>query len=414
MKLLHLVSQVILTATLANAGNPPVMLPGQSGTSCKTYTVQASDTCVSISDSSGANWAQLLSWNSAIDKTCSNLGTLVDKNICVSNPLGDFSMSSNTRGPTSVATTAAPIATPTPDGTSSYCGEYFKVGSTDNCATIATKFGIGRDDFLFLNPEVWENCTNLWKDYNYCVKPVGTITTYLGHPGSTSTRPFVDTPATAVPYVDLMGRFNKNDAVIRLANKTRLDCYDYVYIKNAAEMHSMSCWGLAMVYDIEPEELVLWNPSLEENGTESDSSDSSYAYDCELADNVSYCVALASPTTSSESVLKTPSPRAVGEVSNCTTWFKMHPDYTCGDVLMIYHLTLKEFYTFNPSVGRSCGTMTAGTYYCISNNADGSEPGGYIDPRATRSWAYTATSSGASTATGLGSPTTTTTTHDYI
>ncbi|KFY95579.1 hypothetical protein V500_02715 [Pseudogymnoascus sp. VKM F-4518 (FW-2643)] len=400
MKLLHLVSQVILTATLANAGKPPVILPRQSGTSCKTYTVQANDTCVSISNSSGANWAQLLSWNSAIDKTCSNLGTLVDKSICVSNPLGDFSMPSNTRGPTSVATTAAPIATPTPDGTNSYCGEYFKVGSADDCATIATEFGIGRDDFLFLNPEVWENCTNLWKDYNYCVKPVGTITTYPGHPESTSTIPFVDTPATTVLYVDPVGRFNKNVTVIPLANKTRLDCYDYIYIDNAADMHSMSCWGLAMVYDVEPEELVLWNPSLEENGTESASSDSPYAYDCQLAESVSYCVLLASPTTSSKSVLKTPSPRAVGEISNCTTWFQMQPDYTCRDVLVIHALTLKEFYTFNPSVGSGCGTMAAGTYYCVSNNADGSEPGGYFDPRAT--------SSGASTATSLGSPTTTT------
>ncbi|KFZ24005.1 hypothetical protein V502_01516, partial [Pseudogymnoascus sp. VKM F-4520 (FW-2644)] len=59
----------------------------------------------------------------------------------------------------------------------------------------------------------------------------------------------------------------------------------------------MSCWGLAMVYDVEPEELVLWNPSLEENGTESASSDSPYAYDCQLAESVSYCVLLASPTT---------------------------------------------------------------------------------------------------------------------
>ncbi|KFZ19781.1 hypothetical protein V502_03478 [Pseudogymnoascus sp. VKM F-4520 (FW-2644)] len=78
----------------------------------------------------------------------------------------------------------------------------------------------------------------------------------------------------------------------------------------------------------------------------------------------------------------------------------MQPDYTCGDVLVIHALTLKEFYTFNPSVGSGCGTMAVGTYYCVSNNADGSEPGGYFDPRAT--------SSGASTATSSGSPTTTT------
>ncbi|KFZ18078.1 hypothetical protein V502_04313 [Pseudogymnoascus sp. VKM F-4520 (FW-2644)] len=60
--------------------------------------------------------------------------------------------------------------------------------------------------------------------------------------------------------------------------------------------------------------------------------------------------------------------------------------------------------------------MAAGTYYCVSNNADGSEPGGYFDPTTTSSGAptttssgaSTATSSGASTATSSGSPTTTT------
>ncbi|KFY95243.1 hypothetical protein V500_02879 [Pseudogymnoascus sp. VKM F-4518 (FW-2643)] len=303
MQLLHLVSQVILTAAVANAGNPAIIIPRQSGTSCSTYTVQANDTCVSISNSSGATWAQILSWNSAIDKTCSNLDTLVDKSICVSNPLGDFSMPSNTIGPPDIATTAAPIATPTPDRTNSYCGEYFMVGSGDDCATIATEFGIQRDDFLFLNPEVWENCTNLWKDYNYCVKPVGTITTYSGHPKSTSTKPFVNTPATSVPYVDPSDMFNTNATIIPLANETRRDCYHYFYIRNATEMADFSCWGLAMAYDVELEELVLWNPSLAENETESASSGSDYSYDCELTESVSYCVALASPTTQSDGVI---------------------------------------------------------------------------------------------------------------
>lgn len=93
----------------------------------------------------------------------------------------------------------------------------------------------------------------------------------------------------------------------------------------------------------------------------------------------------------SESVLKTPSPRAIGEVANCTTWFQMEPDYTCEDVLLIYRLTVEEFYTFNPSVGSGCATMAAGSYYCVSTNADGSEPGGYVYPTTTSSTSPTTT-----------------------
>lgn len=79
-------------------------------------------------------------------------------------------------------------------------------------------------------------------------------------------------------------------------------------------MASMSCWGLATFYDIEREvcrmvtslhdctltrtqELVLWNPSLAQDG-ENLTSSTNYKYDCELSESVSYCVLLASPTLS--------------------------------------------------------------------------------------------------------------------
>lgn len=80
---------------------------------------------------------------------------------------------------------------------------------------------------LFLNPEVWENCTNLWLGYNYCVQPVGTISTYTGYPGATPTIPFEDTPATSVPYKDLLANYTTNLTVIPLAEDTRLDCLRY-------------------------------------------------------------------------------------------------------------------------------------------------------------------------------------------
>lgn len=83
---------------------------------------------------------------------------------------------------------------------------------------------------LFLNPEVWENCTNLWKDYNYCVQPVGTITTYTGYPGYTPTAPFEETPATPIPFIDPSTDYTTNITVIPLANGTRLDCTEYVLL----------------------------------------------------------------------------------------------------------------------------------------------------------------------------------------
>ncbi|KAL2836071.1 hypothetical protein BJX68DRAFT_251081 [Aspergillus pseudodeflectus] len=37
------------------------------------------------------------------------------------------------------------------------------------------------------------------RDYYYCVRPVGYITTYPGYGGSTTTEPFEQTPSTRLP-----------------------------------------------------------------------------------------------------------------------------------------------------------------------------------------------------------------------
>jgi len=38
---------------------------------------------------------------------------------------------------------------------------------------IVIKFGISLDDFVFLNPVINANCTNLFAEESYCVQAVG-------------------------------------------------------------------------------------------------------------------------------------------------------------------------------------------------------------------------------------------------
>jgi hypothetical protein len=79
---------------------------------------------------------------------------------------------------------------------------------------------------IFLNPHVWENCTNVYKDYYYCVRPVGYISTYLGYLPTTSTKEFVQTPTTPLPLEhDPFADYVSTNPVIPLANKTREDCH---------------------------------------------------------------------------------------------------------------------------------------------------------------------------------------------
>ncbi|KAI9035706.1 uncharacterized protein KD926_002987 [Aspergillus affinis] len=55
-------------------------------------------------------------------------------------------------------------AEPTQPGTTESCGRYYKVASGDTC------------NFIALRLWIWDNCTNLWLDYDVCVAPVSATT----------------------------------------------------------------------------------------------------------------------------------------------------------------------------------------------------------------------------------------------
>lgn len=61
-----------------------------SSAKCKVYTVQDGDTCASVADANSLTWTQVVTWNPALGKACSNIGTSVGQQICVSNPGGTW------------------------------------------------------------------------------------------------------------------------------------------------------------------------------------------------------------------------------------------------------------------------------------------------------------------------------------
>ncbi|KAH7009491.1 hypothetical protein EDB80DRAFT_891746 [Ilyonectria destructans] len=402
--------------------------------SCTEYTIKTGDTCFTIGRSQDVTHAQIVAWNSGIDTACSNLGSYVDTQICVSNPLGDFAMSSNSIGATTVMTTVAAVPTPIPDNTNSKCGEYCQVAAGDDCATLTTYSGI---TLPLLESSGLENCTNLWLDYYYCVQLVGQISTYAGYGGSSTRPPFVKTPTTEVPYVDLLAGYPSSDAVIPLANKTRVDCYSYIWFPEFTNEEAADCWLLAMTFGVEREsqDFVLWNPSIARDSqllnelcgcaddaettaadtaqvatssvaTETTSID--FDYSCTLATSSSYCVLLSEPTETSDSEDRDapPSPRAAGEIENCTRWYAPEDYDTCDGMLLTWGFTFDEFYTMNPSISEDCSKMSLGTYYCLSTYVDGI-PAGISG--AVTSVTATSTTAAATTKDGVSSTSTTAT-----
>ncbi|UKZ58866.1 uncharacterized protein TrAtP1_000188 [Trichoderma atroviride] len=365
---------------------------------CQLYAVQPNDNCIDISSKNNITYAQLLSWNPSLSSTCSNLASLNSSSICVSNPKGTFSISSNTVGATDIATTTAPVPSPTLDQTTSRCAKYYQVSDGDDCSHLTAQFAITLKDFIFLNSEVWQNCTNLELGYYYCVEPVGYISTYPGYLPTATTKPFNQTSATSLPYDgDPWARFSSNSSVIPIANGTRVDCYSYVYVKNLTENLFADCWSMASMYEITREELVLWNPSLGNDGSSgsnlsgaeasqvassiaipttapSSITTNLYTYPCTVAANISYCVALVSSTGALPTNTAPPGPHASGEISNCTAWFAPEAYDTCKSILDIFEMSFANFYKMNPSVGPDCSGLAVGTNYCVSTYPNGEDP----------------------------------------
>ncbi|PNP85446.1 hypothetical protein FNYG_01275 [Fusarium nygamai] len=335
-----------------------------TSTTCTEYTIQDGDTCRSVAKTAKITYAQLLSWNPSLDAACGNLSSQKDGRVCISNPLGDFALPSNSKPATIIITTEAPIPKPTGEGTLAHCGEWYLVALGDDCSAIATNHSITRKDLLFLNPELFDNCTNLLADVYYCVQPVGYISTYPGYNGSSTQPPIQPVSATSIPFQNpFEQKDNKSDSqLIPLANGTRRDCYKYIYFYN---------------------DFILWNPSLaqpeddEETSGQADSVANLYAYPCTVSANSSYCVMLASPTPAPIEDVQPPTPLAAGIAKNCTKYFLIESYNTCDDIMGQFYLDLRLFVSMNPSVKEDCTGLAVGTWYCVSI-----WPGGVLPPDA--------------------------------
>ncbi|RMY12406.1 hypothetical protein D0867_07773 [Hortaea werneckii] len=167
--------------------------------------------------------------------------------------------------------TGASSAVPAPTNSfpeTKECGGWYTVQAGDDCAKLSVAFSMTISDFLFLNPEIYTNCTNLLLGVSYCVFPVGDIGSYSGYqapPTLSITVPPATFPSvdTAVPSAT---NYPDPDFVFQnlpKAPETADDCTFYAdYSENARDADSNSCTAVASAWDIHLEDLLDWNPSL--------------------------------------------------------------------------------------------------------------------------------------------------------
>lgn len=354
---------------------------------CQIYTVQPADTCEVMAMSHNITIAQLKAWNPIINAGCHNLYKMNGTSICVSNP-GVAYVTPPAMPPLapSTAVSAAPVPTNAKDESNRQCGQWYNVEGGDYCNLVTLKYSISLSDFVFLNPSINENCTNLLLDISYCVAPVGDINTYSGRPGYHTPGP-TGLPFTKVTFTSTKpATTTPTSTQMAFAEDTRDDCYQYF---EASQMETdisgtsfrHQCDLAAAVYGVELSELLTWNPKLG-NDTE--------AASCSFKPGVRYCgrFYFELPPPPSEVGPSLEFPIREGYDTNCTEFSDVPKDFTCDDVLIVFELTLAQFFKMNPAVGSTCANLWTEMAYCIrSPNAPApvtsSKPTTVITPSST-------------------------------
>jgi LysM repeat protein len=89
-----------------------------------------------------------------------------------------------------------------------------------------------------------------------------------------------------------------------------------------------------------------------------------------LLSGYAYCVAAVNGTatdaTPTASSVVTPTPIQEGLTKNCNVFYHVKSGDGCYDIANDNGISLDEFYTYNPAVGKDCSKLYPDTYVCVS------------------------------------------------
>ncbi|TLD19633.1 hypothetical protein PspLS_09442 [Pyricularia sp. CBS 133598] len=149
---------------------PQPVQPGMVDNCNRFHLVAAGESCWVLSNKYGVTSAQLNTWNPLIGgEACNNMWT--GYYVCVGVP-------GSSPGPTSTTTTPGPsnpTPTPTQDGMVGNCNRFHLVQAGENCAVLATRYGLTVAQLAQWNAGIGGvECRNMWTGYYVCIGVVGT------------------------------------------------------------------------------------------------------------------------------------------------------------------------------------------------------------------------------------------------
>ncbi|OJJ42541.1 hypothetical protein ASPZODRAFT_162157 [Penicilliopsis zonata CBS 506.65] len=329
-----------ITTIIANFTASPQQLGIPS--SCQNfYQAQAGDTCSIVLDRySYITQDQFFDWNPALGNNCQ--GLLEGYYYCVAS----FD-SSNLPLPPTITASASPTAT----DTVAQCNSWYKTVINDDCATIALIFGtLSEADFISWNPSVGSRCQRIQQGTYYCVGVPGTATTRTSPLPTTTTGPgSMPTQSGIASNCTRFWLVSSSDTCSSIISKSGVSSIDFYNWNPAA---GNECTGLT------PDYYVCVSTTI------STSTSESYT-------TITGAVSTTSkpPTaTTSGSAVTTPSPIMPGMVDGCVRfWYRGDDsaDLYCQDIATDAGISLSDFYSWNPGVGKSCTSLWQKSWYCI-------------------------------------------------
>ncbi|KAI0907579.1 hypothetical protein F4823DRAFT_602322 [Ustulina deusta] len=327
---------------------------------CKTYTWGPFDTCSGVASQHGISFAHFLAWNPNFNSICRNAINFVGYQVCVSSPGGTIDSGgapTNVSVPTGVCSTALPAPTNSFPETR-VCGRWYTVQTGDTCSVLSIAYSITLLDFLFLNPEVYSNCTNLLLGVSYCICPAGDIATYSGYiPAPTMSITVLPVTFSSVNTANPTTTAHPNPGYtfqqLPMASGTVQGCASYAnYDDNTTDASLNSCSYISYAYWVDFSDLLTWNPSLSKNDTE-----------CALQRGYSYCVHKTDTTAYVPSDSRCVSVNATeiqdGTASDCVCFTEVSgydgtAGVDCASVAEDASIELSQFTTWNSWLGSNC------------------------------------------------------------
>lgn len=208
-------AQVYSSGSSASAS--VAVLPSQltTGTCPKPYIVKSGDYCASIAGSAGLTTAQLLSFNSAINPTCTNLQ--VGQKLCLVSIAAATTPTPTTTQTTSLTTSpqfrSATMTTSVRDtlgvNAATICASTYTVVAGDSCWAIGQARGTTTNTILALNPTINSSCSNLSVGQVLCLAQAAAA------PTSTTT-----TVSTATPTLTVASATTQSSPIQSSASQT--------------------------------------------------------------------------------------------------------------------------------------------------------------------------------------------------